>query len=200
MDFDKPSPLENVNKPNFSAIIKAIFSFFLETDMWLFFFILYTESVSLMKNTYLSDLPLLGTIFLHIDPDANGSHVISILLATFSVGTPVFIYMAVLQHDILSNPREWISSRQNQILAGFAALILMLVIGMEITSMYTLVCQETTSATISFIKNTDGGLMRFLSENKGMAIAISIVIATVNIILAIFSVNAFKSIKTSQEV
>ncbi len=41
--------------------------------------------------------------------------------------------------------------------------------------------------------------MAFLAENKGLAIGVSAVIAVINIILALFTTRAFRSLKASQE-
>lgn len=136
---------------------------------------------------------------MHIDPDANASNLAAILLATFSVGTSLFIWGEIFRQNILDNPREWISHPQNQIIASLAVLVLLLVISLEITNLYTLVAKEALPAG-AFVQDQASDLLAFLAENKSMAIAISIVIAVINIILALFSIRAFKHLKSSQEV
>jgi len=196
--FDKPSPFDNVHPPKFSSILATLFFIGLEISMWLMFFAVYTESIGLMDETFLSDLPIIGRAFMRIDPDANASHIISILLATFSTGTPIFIWSEIFRQNILDNPREWISHPQNKIITSFAALVLLLVIGLEVTNLYSLIARE--ASTITFIQSQDDSLMSFLAENKGMAIAVSAVIAVINIVLALFTTRAFKLLKSSQEV
>ena len=197
--FEKPSPFENLQTPKFSSIITTLFFLGLEISMWIMFFAVYSESIGLMDETYLSDLPIIGAAFMQIDPDANASHIISILLATFSVGTPLFIWAEIFRQKILDNPREWISHPQNQIIAGLAALVLLLVISLEIVNFYTLIAKEALPT--GFIAQEQGkDLMGYLAENKGMAIAISIVIAVINIILALFTTRTIKTLKSSQEV
>ncbi len=196
--FDKPSPFEHVQAPKFSAVITALFFTGLEVAMWLMFFSVYTESIGLMDETYLSDLPIIGAAFMRIDPDANASHIISILLATFSAGTPLFIWAEIFRQNILDDPREWISHPQNQIIAVFTGLVLLLVIGLEVTNLYTLVAKEATSGSSVFVQNMDSDLMSFLADNKGMAIGVSAVIAVINIILALFTTRAFKLLNASK--
>ena len=197
--FDKPSPFERIHPPNFSAIVAILFFIGLEASMWTMFFAVYSETIGLMNETYLSELPIIGIVFSRIDPDANASHIISILLATFSVGTPIFLWAEIFRQKILDNPQEWISHPPNQIIASFAVLVLVLVIGLEVINLYTLVAHATTpDIYVSDVQ--DSGLIGFLAQNKGMAIGVSLVIAVINIILALFTTRAFQLLKSSQEV
>ena len=197
--FDKSSPFEKIHSPSISTVLPILFFIGLEISMWLMFFSVYTESIGLMEETYLSDLPLIGMAFMYIDSEANASHIISILLATFSVGTPLFIWGEIFRQNILDNPREWISLPQNRIITSVAALVMLLVISLEITNLYTLVVKETLPS--GFITQTENSsLMSFLAQNKGMAIAISMVIAVINIILALFTTRALNLFKASKEV
>ena len=192
--FDKPSPLERVHSATFSAISIFLLCIGLELSMWVMFFSVYSETIGLMNETYLSELPVIGMAFSRIDPDANASHIIAILLATFSVGTPLFLWGEIFRQKILENPQEWISHPQNQIIASIAALVLALVIGLEVINLYTLVAQQ--AMPLVFVSDAqDSGLMAYLTQNKGMAIAISAVIAVINIILALFTTHAFQLLK-----
>ena len=195
--FDKPSPFDTVHAPKFSSLLPKGFFSSLELSMALMFFAVYTESIGLMENTFLSELPIIGQAFMYIDPDANASHLISILLAIFSVGTPLFIWSEIFRNGILDNPREWISHPQNQVIASFAALVLLLVISLECVSLYSLIAKETIPSP--FPPGAQGSdLMDYLAKNKGLAIDISIVIATINIILGLFTAKAFQNLKTSE--
>ncbi|MFI0416404.1 MAG: hypothetical protein ACH255_19945 [Candidatus Thiodiazotropha sp.] len=193
--FDKPSPFEGIRPLSFAAIAAIFFFISLEGAMWTMFYAVYTETIGLMNETYLSELPVIGVIFSAIDPDANASHIVSMLLATFSVGTPIFIWSEIYRQKILDNPQEWFSHPQNQIIATFAGLILILVIGLEVINLYTLVAREIMPG--GFVAQTDqSGVMAFLAENKGLAIGVSAVIAVINIILALFTTRAFRSLKS----
>ena len=194
--FNKLHPFDTVQPPKFSSIITPPFFIGLEFSMWLMFFAVYSESIGLMDETYLSDLPIIGEVFMQIDPDANASHIIAILLATFSVGTPIFIWAEIFRQGILDNPREWISHPQNQIITSFAAIVVFLVLSLEIVNLYTLIAKEAVPSGFLGQSQSDD-LMAFLAQNKGMAIAVSIVIAVINIILALFTTRALKFLKSS---
>ena len=200
MNFDKPSPFEKVHAPKFSHVLPILFFSGLELAMWVMFFCLYTAGMNLMDGTYLSELPIIGAVFMYIDPDANASHIIALLLATFSVGTPLFIWAEIFRQNILDNPREWISHPQNQIITGLAALVLLLVIGLECTNLYSLIAKKEMHALNGvFLQDKEAGLMEFLAQNKRMAIATSIVIAVINIILGLFTTRAFILLNASKE-
>ena len=196
--YEKPSVFENVQPPNFSRALARLFSVLMEFIMWLMLFAVFSSGIGLMNETYLSELPLIGNLFSnYIDPDANASHLIAALLATFSVGTPLFIWSEIFRQNILDNPREWISHPQNQIIASMAVLVLLLVISLEVVNLYTLVAKESLPIVFP-TQSQENDLMSFLAQNKGMAIGISVVIAVINIILALFSVRAFKHLKSPE--
>jgi len=196
--FDKPSPFEDMSVPSFSSIVVVLFCIALECSLFLMFFAVYTETIGLMSDSYLSELPVIGVAFMGLDPDANASHIISFLLAIFSVATPIFIWSEIFRQKILDDPQEWFSHPQNQIIASFAILILLLVIGLEVVNLYTLVARETMPS--GFMVQTDeSGLMAYLAQNKGMAIGISVVVAVINIVLALFTVRAIHSLKSTEE-
>ena len=196
--FDKASPFDGMRPPSFAAIATTLFYLVLEGSMWTMFYAVYTETIGLMNETYLSELPVIGYAFSAIDPDANASHIISMLLSTFSVGTPIFIWSEVYRQKILNDPQEWFSHPQNQIIAAFTGMILILVIGLEVINLYTLVAREIMPS--GFVVQTEqSGVMAFLAENKGLAIGVSAVIAVINIVLALFTTRAFRNLKSTQE-
>jgi hypothetical protein len=181
--------------PGFAGVAAMAFFLGLEISMWTMFYAVYTETIGLMNETYLSELPVIGAAFGALDPDANASHIISILLATFSVGTPLFLWAEIFRQKILDDPQEWFSHPQNRIVATLAGLILILVIGLEVTNLYTLVARESMPG--GFVDQADqSGLMAFLAENKGLAIGVSAVIAVINIVLAMFTTRAARSLKS----
>ena len=132
MKHEKPSPSEDISLPSFTATISILFAVSLETAMFIMFYAVYTETVGLMNETYLSELPVIGNAFSALDPDANASHIISVLLATFSVATPIFIWVEIFRQRILDDPQDWFSHPQNQIIVGIAGLVLVLVISLEV--------------------------------------------------------------------
>lgn len=197
MNFDKPSPFDGVKAVSASGVAKVFFAVSLEAAMFIMFYALYTETVGLMNETYLTELPVIGSLFGMLDPDANASHIISMLLATFSVATPIFIWAEVHRQNILDDPQEWFSHPQNQILASVAGLVLIMVVGLEVVNLYTLVAKE--GAQDGFIVQQESGVMEFLAQNKGLAIGVSAVIAVINIILALFTTRAFQSLKSEEK-
>ena len=196
MNFDEPSPFDGVKAVSPSGVIKVLFAVSLEAAMFVMFYAVYTETIGLMNETYLSELPVLGGMFGMLDPDANASHIISILLATFSVATPLFIWAEVHRQNILDDPQEWFSHPQNQILASIAGLVLIMVIGLEVVNLYTLVARGAEGV---FVVQQGSGVMAFLAQNKGLAIGVSAVIAVINIILALFTTRAFQSLKSEEK-
>ncbi|MGH1470840.1 MAG: hypothetical protein ACRBCS_06580 [Cellvibrionaceae bacterium] len=196
----KPSmsnPFAGTTPPSFSAITTIVFCIALEASMFVMFYAVYTETVGLMNETYLSELPVIGTLFSGIDPDANASHIISILLAVFSVATPIFIWAETFRQNILDDPKEWFSHPQNQIVSLIAFLVLAMVIGLEVVNLYTLVARESMPS--GFVTQSQDSVMAFLAQNKGLAIGVSIVISVINIILALFTTRALSSLKASEE-
>ncbi len=196
----KPSisnPFAGTRPPSFAAIAAFLFCIALEGSMFVMFYAVYTETIGLMNETYLSELPIIGALFSSLDQDANASHIISILLATFSVATPLFIWAEVFRQKILDDPREWFSHPQNQIVAAIAFLVLAMVIGLEVVNLYTLVARE--AAPSGFVTQDQSSVMAFLAQNKGLAIGVSIVIAVINIILALFTTRAISSLKSTED-
>ena len=198
MNFDKPSPFEGMSPPRFSSLFTVLICTALEVSMFVMFYAVYTETIGLMGDTYLSELPVIGSAFSAVDPDANASHIISMLLAIFSVATPLFIWSEVFRNNILNDPQEWLSHPQHQVCAGLAAFILCLVVGLEVVNLYTLVARESLPS--GFIGTSkDSGLIGYLAQNKGMAIGVSAVIAVINLVLALFTTHAIHSLKSDQE-
>ncbi|MBV1952636.1 MAG: hypothetical protein KUG64_10645 [Cycloclasticus sp.] len=197
MKFNNSSPFQGISAPSFSSVLTILFCITLEISMFTMFYAVYTETIGLMSDTYLNELPVIGAMFSAIDPDANASHIISMLLATFSVATPIFIWSEVFRQRILDDPQEWFSHPQNQIIAGLAGVILLLVIGLEVVNLYTLVARETMPSGF-VVQTQDKGLMGYLAENKGMAIGISLVVAVINIVLALFTTRSIQNIKSTQ--
>lgn len=197
MNFDESSPFDGISTISLSAVVAVLFCFILESGMFTMFYAVYTETIGIMNDTFLSELPIIGAVFGVLDPDANASHIISMLMATFSVGTPLFIWSEIFRQKILDDPQDWFSQPQNQIISVFTGLILFLVIGLEVVNLYTLIARADMGFV--FVQTQDNGLMGYLAQNKGMAIAVSAVVAVINIVLALFSIRSIRSLKTTQE-
>lgn len=203
MKIDKPSPFDSGVATGLKAfdlrkILPIVFVISLELAMFVMFYAIYTETVSLMSEAYLSELPVIGGLFRLLDPDANASHIVSMLLAVFSVATPLFIWSEIHRQNILDNPQEWFSHPQNQVIASIAALVVLMVIGLEVVNLYTLVARETMAAQGGFVMQTQTGVMTYLAQNKALAIGVSLVIAVINIVLAFFTTRTVISMKSGE--
>ena len=197
--FDKDyGPGGNMNGLEMMVILKVMACALLESAMWLLFFGTYNETIGLMDHTYIADLPIIGALFGFIDPDANVSHILSALLALFSVGTPLVLWAECYRQDIFSDPQEWLSHPQNKVYASIALAILAMVIALECVNLYTLIARETSTG--GFIQEQQSSeVMAFLAENKGVAIGVSAVIAVINILLALFTTRAMQGLNSEQE-
>ena len=67
MNFDKPSPFDGVKTVSASGVAKVFFAVSLEAAMFIMFYALYTETVGLMNETYLTELPVIGNLFGMLD-------------------------------------------------------------------------------------------------------------------------------------
>lgn len=193
MNFTNPSPFDGEKKGGMLWVAIPL-CLFLELAILVMFFALYNETVGLMNDTYLSELPIVGSFFAMIDEEANASHIISLLLATFSVGTPIFLWSEIYRQNILENPQEWFSHPQNQVMASIAGLILALVVGLEVVNLYTLVAREAIDGPI-FVEKAPDGIMAYLAQNKGLAIGVSFLMAIVNIVIAMLTTRLIHSLK-----
>ena len=192
-NFSNPSPFDGEKKSGMMWLAILLCAF-LETAMFIMFFAVYNETVGLMSESYLSELPIVGGLFSMIDEEANASHIVSMLLATFSVGTPIFLWSEIYHQNILENPQEWFSHPQNQVMASIAGLILLLVIGLEVVNLYTLVAREAVNYT-GFVQQEPDGIMAYLAQNKGLAVGVSFVMALVNIVIAMLTTRLIHSLK-----
>lgn len=77
--FENPSPFNRIGRPDFSGFMKSIACLLIETAMFVMFFSVFSQSIGVMGASYLSKLPLIGSVFMTIDPDASTSHVIAII-------------------------------------------------------------------------------------------------------------------------
>ncbi|MBT3022034.1 MAG: hypothetical protein KUF77_09700 [Candidatus Thiodiazotropha sp. (ex Lucina aurantia)] len=196
-DF-KPSPFD-IRPPSFASVAAIVVFGTLDVLMGTTFFSVYTETIGLMSDAYLSELPIIGQVFGAVDPDASASHLLSILLAVFSVGTPIFVWSEIFRQNILDDPREWFQHPQHKILACLTGVVLLLVVALECTSLYTLIAREVTpSASVFVQQEATSGLMAFLSQNKGMGIGVSIAVAVINFVLALLTVRAFRALKSQE--
>ena len=167
----KPSPFD-FQPPSFAKMAVMGLCLLLELSMGIMLMSVYSESIGLMTDSYLGDLPLIGSVFMAVDPDATTNDLISLLLAVFSLGTPLFLWSAILNQKILDDPQDWLSYQNNRVVAILAGCVVALVIALECVSLYTLISRDAAAMheIILAPPPQTSGLMAFLSENKGMGV------------------------------
>lgn len=172
----------------------------LEGALLVMFASIYNEVIQITNHQPLSELAIIGGIFTAIDPDANANDLITFLLATFSVATPIAIWSYILTNGIFSTSQDWFSHKPNRIIAGVAIFIVLILFGLEATALYTMIAKQDVQITSVFTQvEPASDLMAYLAENKAFAIGVSAVLAIVNLVLALLTTIAFRSLKASQE-
>ena len=140
----------------------AFMGFCLELMMGTLFYGIYTDTIGLMSNVYLSELPGIGQLFGLIDEEMTVSHLLAAMLAFFSCAVPVYIWSVILNEKIYEEPRAWLSKPLNQIKAGFMLFIFVLVFALEVTNQYTLIAQHKNAGPLP--TGDDGDLSDARSE------------------------------------
>ena len=83
----KPDPAHIGNtSPPIKLIFVLVFFKGLEFGMWVLFYATYTETIGLMSDFYLADLPAVGPLVGAIDEEISAAHLLCMALAFFSVG------------------------------------------------------------------------------------------------------------------
>lgn len=195
-DF-KPSPFD-FQPPSFAVIAMGIFCAVMEVAMGTTLTSVYAESIGLMSQAYLSELPIIGAAFAALDPDVTTNDLIALLLAVFSLGTPIFLWSSIFSQKILDDPQEWISHPNNKVIAVLAGFLVLLVVALEATALYTLISRDVVGVQTAFVaQQPNSGLMKFLSQNKGMGIGVSLIVVVINLVLALLTVRTFRSFKSA---
>ncbi len=187
----------SADRINAMAAVGFVCCFVLEMSVFTTLFSAFVDNIQIANSTYLNDLPLIGAIF----PDTSetsASHLISALMALFCVATPIWLWSWIISEKIMDNPQLWISYPQNQIYAGLAAVLIVLVIGLECLNLYELISKQAAQPE-GFVKTAEeASIQKWLAENKGMAVAASLILTLVNFVLALISVKAFHALKSEE--
>lgn len=190
MRFDPEYNQETEARLPFHYLWKLGQCLLLEFFIWVLFYGIYTETVGLLSDVYLSELSGIGSLFMLIDEEMTVSNLLAGILAFFSVSTPVYIWSMVLKYRIHEDPQAWLSKPLNRIYAMLAGFIFLLVFGVEIVNLYTLIAQNENSGPLPGTGST-GELMQFLSQNKGLGIFVSFLMAIINAVIALITAKAF---------
>lgn len=186
------SPGRGVPIKNMAALVGC---FLLEAGIWTLFYGVYTDTIGLLSEVYLSELPGVGGLFSIIDEDITVSHLLAALLAFFSCATPVYLWSAVLNHRIHEKPQEWISAPMNKVYAGIGLFMFALVSGVEAVNLYALIARMSNTGPLP--TGDLSQLMTYLSANKGLAIFISFLMTIINAAIALVTAKTAFDLKTA---
>jgi len=161
-------------------------------------FTTYSHSLHFLNTVFVADLPVVGALRF-IDPDLSMSHLICLLLAVFSIAVPIFILHLIKQEKLFQNFSEWSSYPGNKVLMALLGFLFLLVVGIEITAFYSMIASKTQAASGGFIiAPPPSGFEAYLQDNTLLGVLISVVVVTVNCVLAYASVWAFDNLKKTK--
>jgi ABC-type uncharacterized transport system permease subunit len=175
------------------AVFAVILCFILEFTLFAIFYGVYSETIALLSDVFLSELPLVGPAFAIIDDEITVAHLIAMMLAFVSCYTPIYIWSIIIRQQIHLNPQAWLAEPGNQIIAAAAGFVFVLVFAVEAVNLYTLIARE--SGTSVFATGQSSDLMRYLAANKGLAIFVSVLVAVINAIIGFFAAHALHGLK-----
>ncbi len=179
--------------------IKAFFSMLvggcLECVLLVTLYAVFSETIGLLSDVYLSELPVTGPLFERIDEDLSVSHLIAAMLAFVACAVPIFIWSEVLSQRIYADPQAWLSQPGHQVAAVLAAVVLLIVVALEVVNLYTLIARQSTPSVLPVGGQTE--LMAFLADNKALAIVVSLLLAVINIVVGFFTARAMHDLKTA---
>ncbi|CTQ55627.1 hypothetical protein LP7551_04170 [Roseibium album] len=165
----------------------------IEAMMLLLLYGTYTETMGMMSDVYLCDLPGAGGVFCMIDEEMTVSHLLAFLLAVFSILVPMALWSEVLSREIYLDPKSWLSNPTNKIYAIIALALYALVFTLETVNLYTLIAQEVAEGP--FKTHDANPLMAFLAQNQGLGVFVAGTVAIVNTVLGLLAVRAAHTLK-----
>lgn len=180
---------------DWGAIVVLVFTATLEGSMLIMLFGAYSETMGMMSDVYLCDLPAVGKIFCALDDEMTVSHLLAFLLAVFSIAVPIGIWSIIISEKIYEDPQAWLVKPTNRAYAIIAVMLYALVFILETVNLYTLIARETIGGP--FNTQAANPLMSFLADNQGLGIFVAALVAVVNTVLALMTVRAVHSLKNS---
>lgn len=183
-------------KPSPTAIILFVGAVVCEFAMFCLFYAVYAETMGLMSDVYMCDIPVVGNLFCAVDDEMAVGHLLSLLLAGFSVGVPIAIFSTILKQKVLDDPQGWISKPTNRVVAIIWAAAYGIVFLLETVNLYTLIAQNTIGGPFQSVDTN--ALMGFLANNQGLGVFVSVLIAIVNGGLAFMTAWAARRLKSPE--
>lgn len=191
----------NISPPPGGARMNAaglvILCLFLEAGLLIIFYGVYSETIALLSDVYLSELPILGVIFRLVDDEMTVTHMIALMLAFVSCYTPIYIWSVVLDQRIYIHPRAWLAEPGNQIIAAAALFVFVLIFAVEAINLYTLIARQGTQNP--YVTGNTSPMMAFLAANKGLAIFVSILMAVINALIGFLTAQAVRTLKSQMQ-
>jgi len=175
------------------ALLGLISAGSIELLMLLLLFGTYSETMGMMSDVYLCDLPGAGGMFCLVDDEMTVSHLLAFLLAVFSIAVPMAIWSEVISRRIYEDPKAWLSNPTNKIYTIIALGLYALVFLLETVNLYTLIAQEASQGP--FKTHDTNPLMAFLAQNQGLGIFVAGTVAIVNTVLGLLAVRAAHTLK-----
>jgi len=188
------SPLKGIENISFAAIFTMSLCLILEGALLTVLYSSYTQTLNLMSTTYLSELPLLGSVFSYTQ-DASARDLICFLLAIFSIGVPIIIFKFIDDEKIFADFQDWISHPQNKIVAAIGLSLFAIVIAIEVSTMFNLLSPDTHGRFVT--KTPSTGLTALMEKSTFTAGVISLVIVIVNCALAFATTRVLKNLRNN---
>jgi hypothetical protein len=196
--FTQAAPEKRSGQRSWLGLAGFGFAALLEDAMLLLLFGVFTETMGLASDQYLSELPVVGPLFEMIDEDATVSHLLAFLLAVFSVAVPLTIWNTVLEEEIHLNPKLWLVPPMHRVKAVLGLSVYAVVVLLEVVNLYSLIAKQTAPSAFGPAHEPDA-LTAFLADNQGLGIVIALLIALVNTVLALITVRAARALHTSDK-
>lgn len=184
--LDKPSRVPG-DGPRIGAILVVAMCCALEGGMLILLYGTYSETMGMMSDVYLCDLPGIGRAFCAIDDEMTVSHLLALLLAIFSIAVQLAIWSEFLRQRIYEDPQGWFAVPTNKVYAAIALGLFGIIFALETVNLYTLIARETIGGP--FMSTDMNPLMEFLAANQGLGIFVAILVALVNAVLALLTVR-----------
>jgi len=181
---------EHEKIPDWVPTPQQVFFTAIELILFCLLYAILSENIAGLSDFYISELPIIGSLFEIIAPEATPSHITAALLSFMIVAVPLYIWSYVLKEEIIQNHEEWFSKPENQIIACVAGGVLLLVASIEGLNLFTLIAKQSAGTDV-FVQAQVNEFMSILADNKALAIACSASLTILNILIGLITANSF---------
>lgn len=170
----------------------------LDFTMLMMLFGAYSETMAMGSDAFLCNLPAMGQVFCYLDEEITVAHLLSFLLAVFSLSVPLYLWHEIIRLKIYEEPQAWFSKPANRVYAGIALVVFALVFTLETINLYALIAKYTASQSGPFLaKANPNAMMDTLSANDDLAVFVAALIAVVNALLALMTARAMHALRAA---